>query len=514
MNGIRFNLSDLGKRNTKENLSLLSFQKTLREIKNINKTLFFNFQIKSDQGLVEYWGTSHFINILGGCRLIFFEPASNYTANIFTIWKPWIGFVIITVILFLWFRRRLISDLNQKLNQCLNYAIDTSGSKPNSSEVSNDEITWLHSSLCALESKITQKWLVNRLSLGLQTIVNKSESRLTYYLDEAYFFLRDLDDTFRVYYLDEYPNAPSGLVIKLPLNQIQRKFLFDNYRGKDNLFLHFPLRSEFDDDFKFIIEEHFTRIVEKSRLEVNRLKNLALKGDLNLAKKVQDILMPQGTLQVKGGWDLAFSKQASRDTTGEFVDIFEYEHFVYLYMVDLFDSDIKATLMAMVYKSFLDLKISEKTPPLVILNELHDFLYSKHYYEAPGNLFLGCIDTKTGNLNYVSAGIGMAFHICGNKYSKIERGDPPLCTILNPKFSSNSLVLNQNDVLYLLSAEAKVQSLDKQNKLELEELISIISQHETRTLEEIVSHIDKKIVSDTSFSNEGLRLLQLAVKRC
>lgn len=479
-----------------------------------NESVYFNFFAASKAGKSEFWGSSHQSEVLCKSRITLVEPQRNYLSDFESRWKVYLILFIVTFIIFGWVRVRFTEDLKDSLNRCISYSIETDNVQTKSLDKVDDEIDWLYSRMCILEDRISQKWMILRLSLGLQTILNKSQRSLDYYLEEADYFLRDLQENFRVYYHDEPLENPSGLVIQLSLNEDQKDFLNRNIRQKPNFFLHFPHLSQSEDDLVYIIHERYLQMIEKARLENFRLKQIAIKSDLDLANRIQQILMPKNKIDTIEGWQIGFSNEASRGTTGEFLDIFESENYLHFYLVDLFESGIRASLMAMVYKSFLDLKILERKRPSEILNELQTFLCEQKYDDAPGNLFLGFLNIRTGKLDYVSAGVGMAFHIRGKTHERLEAENPPVCSDFNTVIHSNSLILDRNEVLYLVSAEAELQSLSTNTKFEFSDLISILYQHESISLNQLINEVDLSIQKGSNQAREGLRLLQLAVKRC
>ena len=87
----------------------------------------------------------------------------------------------------------------------------------------------------SFDRRIKEKWMPIKLSLGLQTILNKSDKSLDYYLEEADYFLRDLDERFRVYYLDTTSVEKVNRVIEIPINVQQQEFLIERLNRKKSL---------------------------------------------------------------------------------------------------------------------------------------------------------------------------------------------------------------------------------------------------------------------------------------
>ena len=104
-------------------------------------------------------------------------------------------------------------------------------------------------------------------------------------------------------------------------------------------------------------------MVEKARLEAEKSKTEALNSDIQLASRIQNVLMPQDYLDCGDNWDYAFSSEASRGITGEFLDIIKINDSLRFYLVDLYDSGIKASVMSMIYKSYLDFMMTDKDSP-------------------------------------------------------------------------------------------------------------------------------------------------------
>ena len=172
--------------------------------------------------------------------------------------------------------------------------------------------------MSSFDRRIKEKWMLIKLSLGLQTILNKSDKSLDYYLEEADYFLRDLDERFRVYYLDTTPVEKVNRIIEIPINVQQQEFLIERLNRKPKLYLFFPKLRQLDADVISIIQKQFFQMVEKARLEAEKSKTEALNSDIQLASRIQNVLMPQDYLDCGDNWDYAFSSEASRGITESF----------------------------------------------------------------------------------------------------------------------------------------------------------------------------------------------------
>ena len=167
------------------------------------------------------------------------------------------------------------------------------------------------------------------------------------------------------------------------------------------------------------MQKQFTQMIEKARLEAERSKTAALNSDLQLASRIQNVLMPQGLIDCGDNWECAFFSEAAQGITGEFLDIVKSKDSLRFYLVDLYDSGIKASVMSMIYKSFLDFMMADKECPEQVLESLQKFLIDKSYDDALANIFIGFIDVSSGKLDYVCAGVGMGFHISDDKYERL-----------------------------------------------------------------------------------------------
>ncbi len=475
--------------------------------------LFETRKTKGENSII-YWISSYYSEILGASRISFVEKRSNYMKSFLQVWQLPLLFFFLTLFIFLRIRRKFLDSLKSKINDCFGYLVNEKKNELSPIISVEDEISWLQSRMYAFDKRIKEKWSLIKLSLGLQTILNKSGKNLDYYLEEADYFLRDLDEKYRVHYLDETPVDQLSKVIEIPINLQQQEFLVERLNRRPRLYLFFPRLENLDADIISIIQKQFAQMIEKARLEAERATTTALKSDLQLASRIQNVLMPQGLVDCGDNWECAFSSEASQGITGEFLDVVNSKGSLRFYLVDLYDSGIKASVMAMIYKSFLDFMMPDKDHPAHVLEDLQRFLVEKSYDDALANIFIGFIDTVSGKLDYVCAGVGMGFHVVNNSYERLSADYPPVGYEIQKSIKANSIHIEKNQILYIVSAEAELQTVTKQSSIHFSEIMDIIQKNDQLSLVDIVSQIDNRIETVTRFSQESSHLTQLVFRRC
>ncbi len=475
--------------------------------------LFETRRIKGDESTM-YWVSSYYSEILGGNRISFIEKRSNYMTTLFQIWQWPLLFFFLTLFIFLIIRRNFLNGLKSSINDCFGYLVNEKRNELSSEILIEDEISWLQSRMQAFDKRIKEKWSLVKLSLGLQTILNKSEKNLDYYLEEADYFLRDLDEKYRVRYLNETPVDQLEKVIEIPINYQQQEFLIERLNRIPKLYLFFPKINNLDADIISIVQKQFAQMIEKARLENERLTTAALNSDLKLASRIQSVLMPQAMVDCGDNWECAFSSESSQGITGEFLDVINSKGTLRFYLVDLYDSGIKASVMAMVYKTFLDFMMADKEHPEDVLESLQRFLVDQSYDDALANIFIGFIDILNGQLDYVCAGVGMGFHVTGSAYQRLPAGYPPVGYGLEKNIKSNSINLEQNEILYIVSAEAELQTVNKKSSIHFSEIIDIIGKNDQLPLKDIVSMIDNRVQKVTKSAEQSPHFTQLVFRKC
>lgn len=469
--------------------------------------------IKNESSII-YWVSSYYSEILGGSRISFVEKRSSYMKTFLQIWQWPLLFFFLTLFVFLRIKRNFLDKLQSSLNECLSYLVYEKRNELDHSIIAEDEISRLQLRMSSFDRRIKEKWMLIKLSLGLQTILNKSGKSLDYYLEEADYFLRDLDERFRVYYLDTTPVEKINRVIEIPINVQQQEFLIERLNRKPKLYLFFPKLRQLDADIISIIQKQFFQMVEKARLEAERSKTEALNSDIQLASRIQNVLMPQDYLDCGDNWDYAFSSEASRGITGEFLDIIKINDSLRFYLVDLYDSGIKASVMSMIYKSYLDFMMADKDSPEKVLEDLQRFLSDKSYDDALANMFIGFIDISSGRLDYVCAGVEMGFHIYDDKYERLTSKFPPVGYELNTTIESDSIFLEKGQILYIVSAESEIQNVANRSSIHSSEIMEIIQSNSESSLGNIISQIDHRVEEVTRLSEGKTHYTQLVFRRC
>jgi len=218
----------------------------------------------------------------------------------------------------------------------------------------------------------------------------------------------------------------------------------------------------------------------RAGLEKKRLKDIekeylkALEREFEIGQEMQAGFLPK-ELPINEGWQIAARFEPARSVTGDFYDVFNLneEGKIGIILGDVCDKGIGAALYMTLFRSLLravfgvsenDKSIGYNQKIIDVISFVNRYICDIHNSASFATLFFGVLDTKNGELVYVSAGHDPPM-IVNNKnlVTYIEPTGPLVGMIEVAEYQSSKMELNEGDILYLYSDGL----LDSQNiKLE------------------------------------------------
>jgi len=212
---------------------------------------------------------------------------------------------------------------------------------------------------------------------------------------------------------------------------------------------------------------------EKSELEkkndIIKIKNEQFDSELNLAKSIQNNLIPQSMPGIKG-IKLSSLYLPMIGIGGDFFDFirFKEENLIGIFISDVSGHGVSAALISSMVKTLVNTAGEEKSSPGQLLKYINEKLISQvngHFVTA----FYGIYNTKNKIFNYARGGHNFPFLIRNNRITELRSEGKILGIFDGLKYQENEIQLQVNDKL-LFYTDGLVEAKNSEGS-EFEEII-------------------------------------------
>jgi sigma-B regulation protein RsbU (phosphoserine phosphatase) len=167
--------------------------------------------------------------------------------------------------------------------------------------------------------------------------------------------------------------------------------------------------------------------IEQTRLAVQEAERKRLQSEVDVARRIQQSLMPTN-VPAPAGWDVACEGRSAVETSGDYHDVIPLEDGSLVLVVgDVSGHGLGAALFMASVRALLRTLLHTRGDPLAVFQGLNAFLCRDMPAESFMSLFLGVLDPKASTLRWVSAGHNPPIHWRrGAPLTELERTGPVL----------------------------------------------------------------------------------------
>jgi serine phosphatase RsbU (regulator of sigma subunit) len=145
-------------------------------------------------------------------------------------------------------------------------------------------------------------------------------------------------------------------------------------------------------------------IIELSRLHQVELEKARFDRELQMARQVQESLLPQHMPAISG-WQFDRRWHPAHDVSGDFYDLIEEDaQRLGLVIGDITGHGMPASLFMVFVRSALRASIPRSTSPVHVLTNANRVICQESYQGLYATLFYASLDTHSGELTFVNAG--------------------------------------------------------------------------------------------------------------
>ena len=234
--------------------------------------------------------------------------------------------------------------------------------------------------------------------------------------------------------------------------------------------------------------------VENARLHADSLEKARLQKDVEIARRIQQHLLPPVPKDVPG-LELALRYVAAEQASGDTYDIVPLRDGRCAFMIgDVTGHGIGAALLTHAVQAALRSYLELVDDPDVIVNRLNQRLAAGVETGNFMSLLLAIVDTKARTLRYVNAG-HPGLVLCGEHGARVlEKTGMVLGVVSDQTYTiSDAIPFTPGDLLFLhtdgvdeaMSRERAVFGVDR--------LVNELTSVRTRCADEIVGHVEQRL---------------------
>ena len=256
-------------------------------------------------------------------------------------------------------------------------------------------------------------------------------------------------------------------------------------------------------------------VIELSRLHQVELETARYERELQMARQVQESLLPQRMPDLPG-WQFSRRWHPAQDVSGDFYDVIEEtDARLGLVIADITGKGMPASLFMVFVRSSLRASLNNRVLPAEALSNANRVICQDSYQGLYATLFYTSLDTQTGELTFVNAGHPPAIH-----YRRLQDdiqllGYPclPLGVDVDSHYAQYSTHLEKGDFI-LFYTDGMIESENSASvEFGLERLKEEAYQRRFASPTELLDGLEASLTAYTSPSPFGDDLTLLAVKR-
>lgn len=252
--------------------------------------------------------------------------------------------------------------------------------------------------------------------------------------------------------------------------------------------------TEFSDDnlsFIELIANALITALENNRLFMEELQKEKLERELDLAKEIQNNLLPKTNPLVQG-WDIVGKSIPSKTVGGDYFDIIQIKQNEYLFVIaDISGKGVPAAILMSNLQAIIKTLISLNLPLNELIKRVNTILFHNTTFDKFATMFIAKLDLATSELEYINAGHNSPIYLKANG-SVIELSEG--CLLLGiiediGEVVSSKVKLDSHDIILLYTDGINEAININHEEFGSDRIIRIIKQSMNAVSAEILDNI-------------------------
>ncbi len=247
--------------------------------------------------------------------------------------------------------------------------------------------------------------------------------------------------------------------------------------------------TESDQRLLTIIAAQSTQVIEHARLYQEEQALQRMQQELDLARNIQNNLLPKSPPNVPG-YDVAGQSVSAENVGGDYFDfLVSEEGQLAICLGDVSGKGMPASLLMANVQATIRSQNLAGASAAACIERSNRLLFQSTDSDKFVTLFYGVIETESKQLDYCNAGHNPPILISGDNVERLESGGPVLGILPDFPYEEASVQLRTGDVLLVFSdgfSEAMNHSLEEYGE---EKLIELTKQHREKSAVELIDKI-------------------------
>ncbi len=250
-------------------------------------------------------------------------------------------------------------------------------------------------------------------------------------------------------------NLPKNIANKLPKDVSIVAPLYYHQEKKGLLFVGNRLdRTTFlEENLTFIelIANSLITALENNRMFLEELEKEKLERELDLAKEIQNNLLPKSNPTIPG-WDIVGKSLPSKTVGGDYFDIIELADDEYLFIIaDISGKGIPAALLMSNLQASIRTLITLDLSLQELVSRVNKTLFQNTTFDKFATIFVAKLNVTNSKLEYINAGHNPPIYFKSNgTIAELSEG----CLLLGVvddlgEIRSNEIILNANELVLM-----------------------------------------------------------------
>ncbi|MFC1554368.1 SpoIIE family protein phosphatase [candidate division KSB1 bacterium] len=255
-------------------------------------------------------------------------------------------------------------------------------------------------------------------------------------------------------------------------------------------------------------------VLENSKLLIQAIKAIQMQQELEIAKGIQDALLPK-VLPKREGFDFSAVTKSSREIGGDLYDFITLsENELGIAIGDISGKGVPgALLMATLYASFRGF-VRRSVPPNRVIRRLNRYMYKQTEADKFATLFYGTLNCADSTFTYTNAGHNAPILVRSNgKAVELKKGGPLLGFVEEANYLKDKVVLNEGDIIFLFTDGISEAQNTNEEEFGENRIIKYLKNHKDSSAEEIIKNLLDEIKKFTNESHQSDDLTMVVIKR-
>ncbi len=218
-------------------------------------------------------------------------------------------------------------------------------------------------------------------------------------------------------------------------------------------------------------------------------------AELNVATRIQEDMLPKDFPE-RNDISLYAAMTPAKEVGGDFYDFFfvDDDH-IALVIADVSGKGVPAALFSVVSKVVIRNQVHAGGTPAEVLERTNSILCSNNGSGLFVTVWLGILDLKTGDVEYVNAGHEYPIISPKDKHAEIIEKDsfPPLAAMEGIEYINERLHLNNGDNLILYTDGVPEAKAADGSRFGMDRLVEIVERNKGSAPEKLVNDIKKDV---------------------